>query len=549
MKIERIFLKNFLIIKQANIALDTGMSVITGETGSGKSLFVSAIKLLRGERASHKIVGPWDARSEISAVIDLSRKDDERVINELKSLSIFQDGEFRIIIRRIIGEKSSAFINDTPVALSTLHSLMSPHLEISSQFENRELSKREYQIGILDGESLSKTELPHYQELFREWKARTTEIEKLQIHDDPGKRDYIEFQIEEIDKIAPERGEEKELQERLFLLENGQHIARLKSSLENTLAEAENALSHAQNDAEELQSLTKNDEIFQRVESINIELSDLHRSVSIAASRTEDSEENQDELQNRLDTLNTLMAKHRLRNTDELLDLLDDMNSEIRELYRIPDTIEKLQKEQEITHKELIERATVLHQKRIKVASLLSQTIQNRLIELGMQGVQFLISVLEIEKPDEYGISGVTFLVNTVGGSKLEPISTLSGGELSRLLLVLKLLDDDRGKIILFDEIDSNIGGETATKAALNLRENAKSNQILVVTHLPQTAAKGQTHFVVKKSAVDSSITATISRLDSQERITELARMMGDASLPAHKISAQALLEKKDDTI
>lgn len=549
MKIEQIFLKNFLIIKQANIVLDAGMSVITGETGSGKSLFVSAIKLLRGERASHKIVGPWDRRAEISAVVDLDEKDDETAINDLKTLSIFQEGEFRIIIRRIIGDKSAAFINDTPIALSTLHSLMSPHLEISSQFENRELSKREYQIGILDRESLSKTELPHYREIFYEWKSRATEIEKLHMHDDPGKRDYIEFQIEEIDKIAPQRGEEKELQERLFLLENGQHISRLKNSLENALAEAENALSHAQDDAEELQSLTKEDEIFQRVESLNIELSDVHRSVSIAASRTEDSEENQDELQSRLDTLNSLMTKHRLRNTDELLDLLDEMNSEIRELYRIPDTIEKLQKQQKIAYKELLKRATILHEKRITAASSLSQTIQNRLIELGMQGVQFLISVLEMDKPDEYGISGVTFLVNTVGGSQLAPISTLSGGELSRLLLVLKLLDDDRGKIILFDEIDSNIGGETAAKAALNLRENAKSNQILVVTHLPQTAAKGQTHFVVEKLAVDSLITATISPLDTQKRIAELARMMGDGSLPAHKISAQALLEKKDDTI
>ncbi|MCK5808948.1 AAA family ATPase [bacterium] len=545
MKIEQIFLKNFLIIHQATISLDAGMSVVTGETGSGKSLFVSAMKLLRGERASHKIIGRWSKTAEISAVVALNKDEDEAVINELKRLSIFQADDFRTVIRRTIGDKGSAFINDTPVALTTLHLLMSSHLEISSQFENRELSKREYQISIVDREALSKLELPHYQELFHRWKAIISEIEKLKQQDDPGKRDFIEFQIEEIEKVDPTLNEEQELNEKLFLLENGQHISRLRNSLEKQLLEAETLLSSAQDDAEELVSLTKESELFERVESLAIEVSDLHRTVAISTSHDDDDDdEDVDAMRSRLDTLNNLFGKHRLKESGELLELLKNMNNEIRELYLIPDRVDKLTKEAKSLYITLEEEGDWLHEKRKTAAKTLSKTIETRLIELGMQGVQFAVSVEKREVCDEYGLSDIRFLVNTVGGSTLEPISTLSGGELSRLLLVLKLLDNDSGKIILFDEIDSNIGGETAAKAAQNLRKNAELNQIVVVTHLPQTAAKGRSHFVVRKSANETAITATISQLEESERIIELARMMGDAELSAHKNAAHALLER-----
>ncbi len=549
LKIETVFLDNFLIIPNARLTIHPEMTAITGETGSGKSLFVSALTLLRGERASRKIVGPWKNSAELSAVIMLE-KSDASLKKALQELSLIEDNSDEVIIRRIIGARNAHFINDKPVALATLHRLFASHLEISSQFENREISKKEYQISVLDRECGVGDTLEVYKKHFERWQLLKQEITRLEERDNPGRRDYLEFQIEEIEHIDPKAEEEKELEQRLFILENARKLALLRHSLHETLSAAETALSSAFRDAEQLEEIVGNTGVSERIDSVLIEVNDLERSaVDSSFNDREDEAFSEEETRNRLDTIRTLLNKHRCQTVAELLDLYAHMEDELRRLYDVPDTVDRLKKERDEVERELLRVADEIHRTRESYAPDLSEKIRHNLEELGMAGVRFSVSVTRAEQPNAFGVSTVSFLVNTVGGTHLEPVSSLSGGELSRLLLVLKLLDRESGKVILFDEIDSNIGGETASKAAVRLEENAKLNQVLVVTHLPQTAARASSHLVVAKSVDNDGVTAAITAVSGEKRITELARMMGDASLDAHRDAAAILLEKQDDAV
>ena len=512
MKITNIFLKNFLIIKKSNIELSSGLTTVTGETGSGKSLFVSAMKALRGERLAKTLLGKWGKSGEICAEIALESRDDE-IRNLLAGNDIEPENE-RLLVRRVFGDKNGVYLNDTPVSSAFLASLLGEMIEIGSQFENRELFKKDYRMKVVDLKAEDAAVLADYKEIFHKIQTLRKTIEELKAKDDISKRDYLEYQIREIEKIETYENEEAELLSKIKFAENRVKIVKYSSELLNSLNSSLDFLNSADSSASDLAELD--------------DIGDIPARVSAALfSKYDEPVDDIEEIQTKFDKLSSLFMKHGVTTSADLLKKLDTLNEELFEMNKIPRKTEEAEKELAALLKKGEKLAEDLRKKRLKAVKPLEENILKYLLKFGMKGVKFSILLNKLEDLNETGFDEVVFEINTIGTEKMFDISSLSGGELSRLLLAVKLIDDEEGKVILFDEIDSSIGGETARNAALEMKKNSQKNQIVVITHFPQTASLANTHIVVRKSIEEGDVETEISILDKEGRVKELARMMG----------------------
>ena len=527
MKISNIFLKNFLIIKKSNIELSSGLTTVTGETGSGKSLFVSALKALRGERITKSLLGKWGKNGEIRAEITLEAGDGE--IMKLLAGNDIEPEDGRILVRRVFGEKNGVYINDVPVSSSFIASLLGEMIEIGSQFENRELFKKEYRMKIVDLKADTGSLLADYRDIYHNILALRRTIEDLKSKDDAGKRDYLEYQINEIERLETCENEESELLSKMKFIENRAKIMKSSSDFVNSLSSALDFLNSADSAASDLAGLDDIGDIPGRISSAAIELDDIAKTASALFSKYDEPIDNIDEIQSRFDKLSSLFIKHGVSTSSGLLKKLDSLNGELFEMNRIPHRISESEKKLAVLTGKASSLAEKLHEKRLKAIKPLEENILKYLVKFGMKGVRFSILLNRLEELGENGFDEASFEINTIGTEKMADITSLSGGELSRLLLSVKLIDDEDGKVILFDEIDSSIGGETARGAALEMKKNSSKNQIIVVTHFPQTASLADRHVIVRKSVCEGDVETEISILDRAGRIRELARMMGDS--------------------
>lgn len=527
MKISNIFLRNFLIIKKSNIELSSGLTTVTGETGSGKSLFVSALKALRGERITKSLVGKWGKSGEICAEITLEEGDCE--IRNLLSGNDIEPENGRILVRRVFGDKNSVYLNDVPVSSAFITSLLGEMIEIGSQFENRELFKKEYRMKIVDLKAETSGLLDEYKDFYHKILTLRRTIEDLESKDDIGKRDYLEFQINEIEKLETYENEESELLSKVKFIENRAKIVKYSSDFLNSLSSALDFLNSADSNVSDLAELDDIGDIPGRISAAAIELDDISKTASALFSKYDEPLDNIDEIQSRFDKLSSLFIKHGVSTSAGLLQKLDSLNEELFEMNKIPHKISESEKELAALTKKASALAEKLHEKRSKAIKPLEENILNYLLKFGMKGVRFSILLKKLDELGENGFDEAVFEINTIGTDKMFDISSLSGGELSRLLLSVKLIDDEEGKVILFDEIDSSIGGETARSAALEMKKNSSKNQIIVITHFPQTASLADRHIVVRKSVGEGEVETEISIPDKSARIKELARMMGDS--------------------
>ncbi len=541
MKIISVSMKNFLIIPSSEIELSPYFNVVTGETGSGKSLFVSVFKMLQGDKGSGNMAGKWGDRGEIAALIEIEDTDEELKAN-LLNLDIEPEDHNKLLFRRITGSRNTCYINGTMVSSKTFETLTGELIEISSQFENRELFKKSYQLKIVDQYCGSQNKLEEYRNLYNKYHSLKKEIEALKAKDDPAHREYLEYQVNEIENIAPEENEETELEEKVTLSENRENIIRYLQTISESFSHINSGLSAASRAASPLARLINSKELDERIESLLIEAEDIEKAVyeKISTFDTEEIDENSKE---RLGKINSLLMKHSVGTAKELLEKFSKMKKELDDLYETPFKIEINTGKIAKIVPELEAKAAELTSKREKAAEILSKEIETMLKRFGMRGVRFEAQVLAAEDFTETGKDDITFVVNTIGSEELYSIKKLSGGELSRLLLAFKLIDNSKGKFILFDEIDSNIGGETASIAAAELAETSKRNQIIVVTHFPQTAAAADRHFVVRKSSSDE-ISSEIAIPEHEERYEELARMMGDSNSRQNRLAAKDLIDK-----
>ena len=540
MKISNIFLRNFLIIKKSNIELSSGLTTVTGETGSGKSLFVSALKALRGERLAKTLLGKWGKSGEICAEIALEAGDDE--IRKLLAGNDIEPENDRILARRVFGEKNGVYLNDVPVSSAFIASLLGDMIEIGSQFENRELFKKDYRMKIVDLKAGTNAVLSDYKELYHKIQALRKTIEDLRSKDDIGKRDYLEYQISEIEKLETYENEESELLSKVKFIENRAKIVKYSSDFVDSLSSALDSLNSADSAAADLAELDDIGDIPGRISATVIELDDIAKTASSLFSKYDEPIDNIDEIQSRFDKLSSLFIKHGVSTSAGLLKKLEHLNEELFEMNKIPHKISESEKELATLIKKASALAEKLHEKRQKAVKPLEESILKYLLKFGMKGVRFSILLNKLEELGENGLDEAVFEINTIGTEKMADITSLSGGELSRLLLSVKLIDDEEGKVILFDEIDSSIGGETARSAALEMKKNSSKNQIIVITHFPQTASLADRHIVVEKSVGAGEVETEISILDKKGRIKELARMMGNSESPDFLAAAEKMI-------
>lgn len=540
MKIEKIFLKNFLIIRDSVIEPSRGLTTVTGETGSGKSLFVSAMKALRGERIGKNLAGKWGGTGEISFEITL-QETDGTIMAGLSGHSIETEEGAPLIVRRLFGEKNGSYINGVPVTAGVVADIFADSVEIGSQFENRELFKKDYRMKIVDSKSGSEKLLGEYVKIYEKIKACLNEISELKEKDDPSRRDYLEYQIAEIDKVSTFPGEDSELREKMDFAANRSKILKYSSELAGLMAECAKDLSRAACVSDDIAKLADIADISKRITSASIEVDDINRSLSPVLSKFDEDVDATD-IEARYSLLSTLLMKHHVQSSSELLERSEQMNAELFELNRIPGKVAELEKECAQLTSKAREKALLLRKKREPAVAKLQDSVLKYLAKFGMKGVRFSVTLEKLDELNETGLDAVEFAVNTIGTGDMFQISSLSGGELSRLLLSIKLVDDESGKVLLFDEIDSSIGGETARNAANEMKRNSDKNQILVVTHFPQTAAVADTHLLVDKTAEKGEIFASVRMLERDERVRELARMMGESGSKDFIATAEKML-------
>jgi len=528
MKVISVFLKNFLIIKKSEIELSGGLTTVTGETGSGKSLFVSAMKALRGERIGRSFLGRWGDTGEVTAEIALEECDSD-IKKGLQSGGIdLEEGE-PLVLRRLFGEKNGSYINDSPVSASFLNEIFSDHIEIGSQFENRELFKKDYRMRIVDLKADNMKKLAEYRAIFEKISECRHEMAAFVKKDDPARREYLEYQISELEALQTYEGEDEKLQSRMKFIENRAKIIKLGSELSEFIENSSKDLAKCDTIASQLEKLIDIKELSERISAASIETDDISRSVSAHLSKYDEDDENVEDVEKRFNLLSALMIKHGVQSLAGLVEKMNSMSDELFDMDKVPQKIKELEKELQTLIKKGMEKALQLRTGREKAARKIEENILKYLDRFGMSGVRFSVSLNYIKDLNETGLDEVEFSVNTIGTEKMFDISSLSGGELSRLLLAVKLVDDEEGRVLLFDEIDSSIGGETAKSAAGEMKKNSEKNQIIVVTHFPQTAAVAHRHILVEKSVTDGEITAGIKDLGHDEKIKELARMMGDS--------------------
>ncbi|HOG42915.1 MAG TPA: hypothetical protein PK560_02405 [bacterium] len=541
MKIISVFLKNFLIIKKSEIELSGGLTTVTGETGSGKSLFVSAMKALRGERIGRSFLGRWGDTGEVTAEIALEECDSD-IKKGLQSGGIdLEEGE-PLVLRRLFGEKNGSYINDSPVSASFLNEIFSDHIEIGSQFENRELFKKDYRMRIVDLKADNMKKLAEYRAIFEKISECRHEMAAFVKKDDPARREYLEYQISELEALQTYEGEDEKLQSRMKFIENRAKIIKLGSELSEFIENSSKDLAKCDTIASQLEKLIDIKELSERISAASIETDDISRSVSAHLSKYDEDDENVEDVEKRFNLLSALMIKHGVQSSAGLVEKMNSMSDELFDMDKVPQKIKELEKELQTLIKKGMEKALQLRTGREKAARKIEENILKYLDRFGMSGVRFSVSLNYIKDLNETGLDEVEFSVNTIGTEKMFDISSLSGGELSRLLLAVKLVDDEEGRVLLFDEIDSSIGGETAKSAAGEMKKNSEKNQIIVVTHFPQTAAVAHRHILVEKSVTDGEITAGIKDLGHDEKIKELARMMGDSDSSVFLKTAEKMI-------
>lgn len=546
--ISSLFIKNYALIDSLNIELSKGLSIITGETGAGKSIILGAMSLILGNRADTSVINDSEQKCVVEAIFDISNYKLEKVFKK-NEIDYFE----KTIIRREISPegRSRAFINDTPVNLSTLKEISKNLIDIHSQHDNLELNNTEFQTEAIDLFAKNIHTLERYKEIFKKYNSLQKELKDLEELAGKEKADfeYYQFQFEQIEKADLKSNEDKELEIEQKQLANTEEIKVNLSKINFLLSNEDNSivdmLKEASKSAENiLPYLSQAKEIFDRIESASIDLQDLANETDVLDSDLELDPERLEFVNSRLDTIYNLQHKFNVSSIDDLLKLKDDFAEKLEQISSFDDQIEQKKVEIEQTKKELTELAEKLHNNRISGKKTFEHKITYIVENLGMPNIKFVVDIQKTNKFTNTGIDNINFLFSANKSSAPQSITKIaSGGELSRLMLAIKYIISQSKKLptIIFDEIDTGISGEIASKMGALLRKMADNLQIINITHLPQIAAKGHHHYFVYKDDSAQKTTSHIRQLSDEERITEIAKMLSGTN-----ISESALQNAKE---
>lgn len=534
-----LFIQNYALIEKLDIRFESGFSVITGETGAGKSIMLGAIALLMGQRADTKSIRQGEKRCIVEAHFDLSNYNLQSFFEENEL-----DYENDCIVRREISAsgKTRAFINDTPVQLTQLKALGEQLIDIHSQHQNLLLNSEGFQLNVLDILAHNQNQLEAYQVLYNEWKKTEKELEDLKKSVEKNRidEDYIRFQLEELEKASLVDGEEEDLQQEFDVLTHAEEIKTVFFEVDNKFNSEESgildALKESKSELESIISyLPPAERLYERLQSSYIELKDIAEEINREEESIEVNSERLDEVTERLNLIHSLQQKHQVQTVAKLQALAHQYSEQLNNISSSDEQIEELAKRVSKLFEELKTKAEELTQSRKKAAMEVERQMAERLMPLGMPNVRFKVELGKKETPGMQGEDTVAYLFSANKNGTLNNISSVaSGGEIARVMLSVKAMIAGAVKLptIIFDEIDTGVSGEIADKMATIMQEMSQGGrQVISITHLPQIASRGTVHYKVYKEDNDDATNSHIIRLTNQQRIEEIAHMLSGATL------------------
>lgn len=537
-------IKNYALIEDLQISFNNGLSIITGETGAGKSILLGGLSLILGKRADISSVKDASKKCVVEATFDIANYN-------LKSFFKEEDLDYEseTIIRREIlpSGKSRAFINDSPVNLSTLTALGDYLIDIHSQHQTLELTNDDFQFQIIDALANNNEHLEDYNSHLKSFNQVKKELLDLTLQKAEALKeyDYNLFLFNELEEAQLVSGELEELENEYESLNNIEEIKEELLLSNQLLGEEQigilNSLTSLKNSLQKLSKLSKTySELFNRVNSSLIELDDVFGEIEDAQGNLEANPNRLDEVNIKLQKIHNLLLKHSASDIDELIEIKTQLSNKVLATETIEEAILKKENILKTLELSLNNLAEDLHIKRIKAIPELSNQLEIILADLGMENAKFNISVLKQEDFFSNGKDKLNFLFTANKGGEFKPLKkAASGGELSRIMLAVKSILAKYIQLpsIMFDEIDTGVSGEISNKMAAIMQQMSKTMQVFTITHLPQIAAKGDTHFKVFKKDIDNTTTTQMVKLNTDDRIVEIAQMLGGKEMSTSAIA------------
>ncbi|MDR0894785.1 MAG: DNA repair protein RecN [Prevotellaceae bacterium] len=532
-------IQNYALIQSLNITFETGFSVITGETGAGKSIILGAIGLLLGQRADVKAIRQGAAKCVIEACFDIA---------DYRMQPFFEENELEYepecILRRELYAtgKSRAFINDTPAPLAQMKELGEQLIDVHSQHQNLLLNQEGFQLNVLDILAHNDRALESYRTLYHEWRKACSRLEEAQglAARNKADEDYIRFQWEQLNEARLTEGEQEELEEEAAILGHAEEIKAGLFKVSQWLSADDNGLLIALKESiGTMRSLQKvypaANETTGRLESTYIELKDIATDLADREEEIEFNPVRLEEVNNRLNLIYTLQQKHGQESVGGLIALTRQYADQLAAITSSDDALQELANRRDTLYNKVKAQADLLTRARARAAREVEQQMAARLMPLGMPNVRFRVEMGTRREPGVHGMDTVNFLFSANKNGALQNISSVaSGGEIARVMLAVKAMIAGAVNLptIIFDEIDTGVSGEIADRMADIMQEMGDRNrQVISITHLPQIAARGRVHYKVYKQDNDTETNSHIRRLNDSERIEEIAHMLSGALL------------------
>ena len=550
--LQSIFIQNYALIDKLDIAFEPGFSVITGETGAGKSIILGAIGLLLGQRADVKAIRNGATKCIVEAKFSIASYGMEEFF---KANDIEYDSEECIIRREVnINGKSRAFINDTPASLSQMKVLGEKLIDVHSQHQNLLINKEGFQLNILDILAQDIKELTDYQNEYNEYRKVSRELDECirQAEETRKEEDYIRFQLQQLDEAELKEGEVAELEQEAETLSHAEDIkAGLYRSAQNIGGDEGGCLTLIKDSINTLQTVckvfAKANEWKERLESCYIEIKDISHDMDDAQESVEFNPSRLDFVNSRLNMIYSMMQKHHVKTDTELIEIAENYRQQLDMITSSDERISELETKKQKLYDSVLRKAEILTALRTESAGKIQSQMESLLIPLGMPNVKFAVEICRKKEPDINGLDAVNFLFSANKNGTLQNVASIaSGGEIARVMLSLKAMIAGAVKLptIIFDEIDTGVSGSIAEKMALIMQDMGRQNrQVLSITHLPQIAARGNAHYKVYKEDTETGTNSHIIRLTDEERIDEIANMLsGSTMTEAARNNARSLL-------
>ncbi len=542
-------------MEEISVEFSSGLTIITGETGAGKSILIDALGLLLGERASTDMIRTGAEKAIVEGLFDV--KGNARVTDILRA----SENEIteELIIRRELTNKgqSRCFVNDSPVSVSLLKEIGDALVDLHGQHEHQSLLRPETHIDFLDDFGGYEKEIEAYKTSYRSLAGLTSKKRELQEQENQlkAKKSLYEFQIKEIDTVNPQSGEEEQFKSDLKILENTEKLNELTSGIHQLLYKAENSvrdsLVKARKMVEQLADIDGSfSEAMNDARSAEVIVEELSKQVQDYASRIEFNPERLEEIRERLGALSLLKKKY-----GGTIDLLIEFRKKIGDEFTFAENFEveiaKLEKEIELLRKECGEKASVVTSKRKEASKKLEKAILTTISELGILKAQFVTTIQQrtvdtsanmlavkvgnqLFEATAKGVDHVEFFISTNVGEEVKPlVKVASGGEVSRIMLALKsaLANSDKTPLLIFDEIDTGVSGRIGQAVGLSLKKLSMHHQVIAITHLPQIAGLADTHFAVEKIEANKKTSTQLRKLETEERVREIAKLVSGAEV------------------